>query len=277
MYLAPALFVCLLVWILPLVLTAGLALTDTKTGQSGVFTGHANLIRALTDPDFLGSCLSSLVFASGLTILNVGLGLALAVALMNNHKAKSMVQTALLLPWVLSELAVALIWSGFLDESAGFINVFLIRLGFGPLPFLTTSAGAMIALWLAATWRGLAFSAILQMAGLYSLPKNLIPAAKSDGAGKGMIFSKIIWPHQAKTLAINAVMVFLMAAVSFSLPFALTGGGPLHATEFVALKAYNTAFGGNFEMGYAAAQGIVILILYAIAAMALIRLRKAEL
>jgi len=72
----------------------------------------------------------------------------------------------------------------------------------------------------------------------------------------------------------NALLVFLMSLTSFSLPFALTGGGPLFATELSALYAYQTAFNGRFELGYAAAQGMLILLISAVLAALLLRLRR---
>lgn len=275
-YILPALVLAGLVSGLPLLYAAVLSATDASPGAPGAFVGASNYLRALIDPAFHNALQRSLIFAAGAVILNVGFGLTLAMALRTHPRARAVVQTALLLPWVLSELAVALIWGGFLDERSGMINTFLASFGAGPLSIRTDPAAAMGALWVAALWCGLAFSCMLQMAGLASLPGNLIQAAWLDGASRFRIFRGILWPHQARIIAVNALVVGMTAMVTFALPFALTRGGPLHATELAALFAYRTAFSGNFELGYAAAQGMLMLVAFALTLAALFRLRGSR-
>ena len=273
-YILPALGLAAVVWGLPLVYAAFLSLTNATPGSAGDFTGLANYLRALTDPGFGGSVLVGIVFALGVAGLNVGVGFGIALALRAHSGARTISQTALLLPWVLSELAVALIWIGFCHESNGLLNMALQGLGLPRLLYRSSATAAMGVLWMASLWRGLAFSAMLQMAGLASLPRTLLSAAKVDGARFPQIFHSIIWPHQSRLVAVNLLLVFLYSFIAFALPFALTGGGPLGATEFVSLYAYRTAFSGDFELGYAAAQGVVVLLSYAVFMMLLLRLRR---
>ncbi len=272
-YLIPALALAAVVWGLPLLYALFLSLTNATPGRAGELVGVSNYLRALGDLGFLKSIALSIIFAGGLTFLNVLIGLALALVLRSNPQACAAAQTALLFPWVLSELAVALIWSGFCGES-GLLNACLTSFGLSPFIFRTGAFAAMGVLWMASLWRGLAFSAMLQMSGLASLPQSLINAAKVDGARLPQILFRIIWPHQARIIAVNMLLVFLHSMIVFALPFALTGGGPLGATEFVSLYAYHTAFGGDFELGYAAAQGMVILMMYALFMTLLLRLRR---
>ncbi len=272
-YLLPALSLAAVVWGLPLLYALFLSLTEATPGRTGEFVGLANYLVALTDTGFLRSVSLSVFFALGLTFLNVGAGFGIALAFRSNSSARAVAQTALLLPWVLSELAVALIWGGFCHES-GLLNLALEGIGLPRLLFRSSAPAAMGVLWMASLWRGLAFSAMLQMAGLASLPQSLINAAKVDGARFPQIFFKVIWPHQSRIIAVNMLLVFLHSLIIFALPFALTGGGPLGATEFVSLYTYHTAFGGDYELGYAAAQGMIILVLYGIFMTLLLRLRQ---
>lgn len=273
-YIAPAVILTALVWAAPLLFSVWLSFTDATPGKMGSFVGGSNYLRLLSDRAFFHSVNVSIIFAAGSVVLNIGLGLIIAIALRTRQKVQTMAQGALLLPWILSELAVALIWNGFLDERSGLVNTAMVKMGAAPLPFFSNHVGAMIALWLASLWRGLAFSVMLQMAGISTLRTNLIFAARIDGAGWIQIFRSVIWPHQARIISVNAILVFLMAMVSFSLPFALTKGSPLFATDFVALHAYNTAFSGNLDLGYAAAQGMMVLVAYGLLALVLIKFRK---
>ena len=272
-FVMPALILIALIWVLPLFYALYISFTNASPGTEGRFVGIENFLRILQTPQFFNSILISVVYALGAVVLSVGFGILLAVIFRKNEKGKGIVQSALLLPWVLSELAVALIWNGFLDENIGLVNTALARVGVQGIPFMTSTWGAMTALWIATLWRGLAFSTMLQMAGLASLPENIVHAAKVDGAGRWLIFRWVLLPHQWRILAVNALLVFMTAVSSFSLPFALTGGGPLFSTETVALFTYRTAFSANFELGLAAAAGMVMLAGYGVFVMFLLRLR----
>lgn len=274
-YLAPVLVLAALLWAAPLTYALVLSLTDATPGQGGQWIGGGNFVRALADGRFRHSLLVSFAFAAGAAASQVGAGFLLALALRRRERARAITQVALLLPWVLSELAVALIWRGFLDEHHGWVNLSLAKLGAAALPWRTGAFWAMGSLWLASLWQGLAFSAMLQMAGLAALPENLVQAAKLDGASRWLILRGVIWPHQRRILAANVLLVFLMSMVSFALPFALTGGGPLFATELSSLYAYQSAFAGHYELGFAAAQGMLILVVYAMLAAFLLSQRRS--
>lgn len=276
LFLAPLLTLMALVWVAPLIYSLGLAFSDAGPGAAGGFVGLKNFSRALKDVRFAGALRASVVFATGASLLNVGGGLFLAILLRRFAKERAAAQTALLLPWVLSDLAAALIWREIFDENAGWGHLILAQWGIEPLPWRTNGFWAMGSLWIVALWQGLAFSTMLQMAGLASLSDRLIQAAKLDGAGRWMVLRAVIWPHMKRVLAANALLVFLMSMVTFSLPFALTGGGPLFDTELASLYAYRTAFTGRFELGYAAAQGMLVLGAYALLTAVWLRVRRAS-
>ncbi len=272
--LAPTLLLVTLLWLFPLVYSLALSFTDATPGRPGGWVGLANFSRALADARFVNALRVSAVFAAGAALLQVGAGLSLALALRRRPRARNAVQVALLLPWVLSEPAVALIWRGLLDENIGWFNIVLQHLGAAPWAWRTDPFLALASLWLAALWQGLAFSAFLEMAALSSLPEELLHAARLDGANRRLIFRRIIWPHQRGMVLVNTLLVLLTSLIAFSLPFALTGGGPLFATELAALFAYHTAFDGQFELGYAAAQGMLLLLACAVLATLWLRLRR---
>jgi len=273
-YLLPLLALTALVWALPLLMALALSFSDASPGAPGHWVGLQNFVRALGDIRFIHAFFTGVLFAVGAVAFNVGAGLGLALVFRRHEKPRALAQVMLLLPWVLSELAVALIWRDVLAQNGGLVNALLGRFGIGPLPWQTHAWLAMGSLWLATLWQGLAFSTMLQMAGLASLPHHLVHAAKLDGADRPLIFRAVVWPHLRRVLAANALLVFLLSLVTFSLPFALTGGGPLFATELPALYAYRSAFAGNFELGYAAAQGMLVLVFYAVLTALFLRLRR---
>ncbi len=273
--LAPPLTLIALVWAFPLTYAVVLSFTSATPGSSGGFVGLANYLRAATDPLFGHALFAGIIFALGAVALGVGLGFLLALGFYRSRAERTWLQVIILLPWAVSEIAVALVWHEFLGEETGLVNWLFGSLGLGPLAWKTSAVGAMCALWLASLWHGLAFSVLLQMAGLASLRRELLQAAALDGASRWRILRAIVLPHQRKTLVANALLVWMGATITFSLPFALTGGGPMRATEFVSLYTYSVAFGGHYELGYAAALGLVVLALYAVFAFFYINRRRA--
>lgn len=276
LFILPALFLAVLVWGVPLIYALILSFTNAGPGRLGEFVGFTNYINALLDRRFLNSIVVSVILSAGAVFLNVGVALFLSLALRNAQRARAVSLSVLLVPWILSELAVALIWNALCHENYGLFNTALMGMGFPAVPWITNVFFAYLVLWGALVWRGLAFSTMLQMAGLASLPEKLIHAAKTQGASSWMIFREIVIPHQKNILVTNALLVFLMTFVSFSLPFALTKGGPIHATQTTALYVYNLAFGGDFQLGYASAVGMLVLLIYATFSMFYLKLRKGE-
>lgn len=273
-YLGPPIGLALIVWAAPLAYALALSFTDAGPGGAGRLIGLSNYLRLLGDPLFGRAILASLLFACGAVVLQVGLGFGLALTALESPRRKLLVTLLLLVPWTLSDIAVALVWHEFLGEEGGLLNWLLTQLSLGPLPWKTHAGFAFGALWIATLWHGLALSALLQLAGLASLPNHLLAAARLDGASRLMMLRHILLPHQRRMLGANALLVWMGAMVSFTLPFALTGGGPLRATELVALFTYRTAFGGRMELGYASALGMAILALYAVFAAMYLRLRR---
>lgn len=273
-YIAPPALLALLVWAAPLIYALALSFTDAGPGGAGRWVGAAHYWRLLHDPLFGRAIVASLLFAGGAVGLQVGLGFGLALMVLDSPRRRLLVTLLLLIPWTLSDIAVALVWHEFLGEEGGLLNWLLAQLSFGPLPWKTNAGFAYAALWTATLWHGLALSALLQMAGLASLPAHLLAAARLDGAPRLLILREILLPHQRRMLITNGLLVWLASMVSFTLPFALTGGGPLRATELVALNAYRTAFNGRMELGYASALGMAILAVYAVFAALYLRLRR---
>jgi multiple sugar transport system permease protein len=274
-WLAPALGLIALAWAVPVVYTFALAFTNASIGTNGSFVGLSNFAAALGDARFGHALVVSAVFAFGSVVLNVGAGLGIAWVVFRSRRSRAFLQTVLLLPWALSEIAVAMVWHEFLAQDGGLINLVTVKLGLGAVAWKTSTVGAMSALWLASLWHGLAFSALLQMAGLASLQPELIQAARLEGASRGLILRRIILPHQRGALVANSLLVGLSSLVAFSLPFALTGGGPLFATELVSLYTFRVAFGGEYRLGYAAALGLLVLALYAGPAFFYLKRRRA--
>jgi multiple sugar transport system permease protein len=138
------------------------------------------------------------------------------------------------------------------------VNYWLSLVGVGPLPLLSSSALALLSLIVANTWRGCAFSMVLQYAGLQGIPRELHEAADLEGLSAWQRFRMVTLPQIAPVLALNLAVITIATLNTFDLILPLTGGGPARATEVVSLFMYRSAF-MSLEAGRAAAVAVVML------------------
>ena len=141
----------------------------------------------------------------------------------------------------------------------------------GPLPLLSSGTLAMVSVIAANTWRGCAFSMILQFAGLQRIPRELHEAADLEGLGAWARFRMVMLPMIAPVVALNLALITIQTLNTFDLILPLTGGGPARRTEVMSLYMYRTAF-YDLEAGRAAAVAVVMLALNLALAVAALRL-----
>jgi multiple sugar transport system permease protein len=180
------------------------------------------------------------------------LGTILALALNQKIKGISFFRTAIILPWTLSPVLIAITFSILYDPNqSGLINYILMHFHIikDPVPWLGVGS-AMPAVIVANTWFGTAFTTIIELAGLQSIPSDVYEAAKVDGASSAKTFFKITMPLLKPTILVNLIWITISTFNEFDLVYALTGGGPLKQTNLLGVYMYNTAFkAGKFEVG----------------------------
>jgi multiple sugar transport system substrate-binding protein len=265
LWLAPALALVTLLVLYPMLDLLRLSLTDMRThGASYAYT-LASFRRLLTDASFYGMVGVTLVFVCSSVVLQLGLGLALAVLIDSARRRAARgtlaARVAVVSAWVIPGVLVGVLWRILLVENrSGILNYWLSLVGLGPLPFLSTGALAMASVIAANTWRGCAFSMILQFAGLQRVPVELHEAADLEGLGPWQRFRMLLLPQIAPVLALNLALITIYTLNTFDLILPLTGGGPARGTEVVSLYMYRSAFFG-LEAGRAAAVAVVMLAL----------------
>lgn len=224
------------------------------------FVGLANYQRVLADPLFWGALLRTALFMGASLILRLGLGMSLALLLNKPYKYRSLPRTAILLPWILSEIIVSAIWLWMLDHRTGLINGLLSMVNLGPYGWLAYPGLAMATLVIVALWKNLAFTFLLLLAALQGISLDLYDVGKIDGCSSMGLFRYITLPLIRPTLVIVTIMVSMSAFGQFSLVYSLTGGGPLRSTELIGVYMYQQAF--NFlDIGYGAAIAMIIFLL----------------
>ncbi len=258
-FVLPALVYLLFFWGYPAGYALLLSLTDATFGSGDArFVGLENYGRLLQDGLFWISLKNSGVLLLASVLLEVSLGLAVAVYLSACRRPwKGILIVALLLPWLFSEIVTAMTWRSVFHEPFGLLNGHLRQVGLSEVAWLSRPGTAMAALVIASLWQGIGISAMVILAALQAVPSRLMDLASIDGAVGWSRFAHVLLPQLKGVLLLDAMLVGIKSLGSFTLVFALTGGGPGHGTEVLATHVYRLTF-SHYELGHASAVGVCL-------------------
>jgi multiple sugar transport system permease protein len=251
--LAPAvLYVALLVG-LPFLFSLYLAMSDASVSAPiARFVGLENFKSALENAVFYTALRNSILFTVGAGIMKGLLGTTLAFLLLQPFKGRKVVRALVVIPFTLPIAVSVLGWKWMFDSQFSVINWALSRLnligGYGSpdWPVWLGEPGlALLSVMFVNVWRGFPFSAIVLLAGLTSVPPEIIEAAKVDGANFITRFRKVIVPMIAPILFIGSAFDTVFTLSDLSIVYLLTNGGPDGATEILPTLAYNTGIRGG--------------------------------
>lgn len=246
--LAPAvLYVGLLVGV-PFLFSLYLAMSDASVGDPVArFVGVQNFTAALENQTFYVALRNTLVFTLGAGILKALLGTSLAFLLLQPFKGRRLVRGLVVIPFTLPIAVSVLGWKWMFDSQFSVLNWALGQVsligayGTAEWPVWLGQPGlALFSVMFVNVWRGFPFSAIVLLAGLTSVPPEVIDAAKVDGASFMQRFQRIIVPMIAPILFIGTAFDTVFTLSDLSIVYLLTNGGPDGATEILPTLAYNT-------------------------------------
>jgi multiple sugar transport system permease protein len=268
----PALLVLLLVFAYPIGRAFWLSLFEQNLGTelTAQFNGLGNYARLLGDGRFWRSLWNTSIFTVVSIVLELVLGMAIALVLDKNFRGRGLVRTAALIPWALPTAVMGLAWAWIFNDQFGVVNDILGRMGLinAPITWLGDPTRAMIALIIADVWKTTPFIAIILLAGLQSISSDLYEAHSIDGANPIQSFFQITLPLLAPQILIALLFRFAQAFGIFDLVQVMTGGGPAGATEMVSIYIYATVR-RYLDFGYGAAL-VVVTFLLLIAAVAIV-------
>jgi ABC-type sugar transport system permease subunit len=232
------------------------------------FTGLSNFVRLFAkEPLFRPVLWNTIVFTLGSVVFEYLLGLGAALLLTSRYTPlKNLCKALVLLPWAVPIAINSLIWKFMLAPNYGFINQILDRIGahdFLRMNWLGSLSLVMPVVIGVNVWRSFPFYAITLMAGLATIPRELYESAQVDGASWSDRFWHITMPGIKNVSTVVVVLHLIWTFTNFDVIYLLTGGGPLHATEVLPTLLYQEAF-DHFDMGYASAIGVFILIFLAV-------------
>jgi multiple sugar transport system permease protein len=225
------------------------------------FVGSENYKTALADPRFWESIRTTL----WLTVLGLGvqmpLGVALAVILHRNLRGTQLFRTILIVPMLLTPVAVGLMWRFMFDTDLGVINWALAALGLDPPNWLGARWPAIWAVVIVDSWQSVPFIMLIVLAGLAGLPRGPEEAAAIDGARPWQVFVFVTLPALGPVLLVTLMIRVIDSIKMFDIVFILTTrGGPGTATQTLGMLIYNTGF-GFFQTSRAAALGVLMIIM----------------
>jgi len=234
------------------------------------FIGFDNYRRAFADPRFWSSLAHTAIYAI-VTVpgaLLVGLGLALLANLPFRHKWP--VRLGLLLPWALPLVFSGLIFRWFFEYKQGIVNDLLTRAGIEPLAWLTDPGLAITSICIAIVWKSSSFMALMLLAGLQTIPRELYEAAEVDGASAWQRFVSITLPMLRPAIFVALVFRTITAIQTFDIPYAMTGGGPGDSTETLAMYIQKTTL-DFLDFGYGSALAALMFVVSMIATSSYLR------
>lgn len=258
LYLAPMVLMVGVFLLYPAVDTLWISFTRWDGLHQPVFTGIENYLKLGADPAFLTSCANTVFWVVGVIVLQVGLGLAIAVVI-NASYLGELFKRVLYLPSTIAAAASGVIWFFVFNPDQGILNTTLRLLHLGGLAqnWLTTPPLTTFAMIVASTWQGLGQPLALFLVGLQSLPRDPMEAAQVDGAGPWKLFRHVTLPLLRPMTVVVVGISLINSFKVFDLIWVMTQGGPYRSSETLAVTMYRNSF-ISFQLGYGASVAVVL-------------------
>jgi multiple sugar transport system permease protein len=243
----------------PVIVTCILSFTYFDPMQGSRWVGLDNYLRFFTDDRSQQIFWNTLRFTVFAVTGNICVGMLFALAL--DRKMPGILlylfRLAFFLPVIIAAAFVSIVWGYFYGDDLGVINYYLIRLGFSPVHWLTSSRYAMMSIVIMDVWKNAGFFMIIFIAALQGVPKTLIEASVMDGAGYWRRYFRIVLPWISPVVFFAIVYASIGALQVFESIVILTRGGPGDATRSMSIYIVEEAF-DSFEIGYAASIAVVM-------------------
>ena len=268
LFLFPALFIYIIVVVFPTVYSLFLSFCDWNGLGAKKFVGLKNYIQLFTSDSVFYTALRNNIIWIILTIcLTVLLALLLALVLNRSFRGRIVYRAIFYFPYMLSWIIVGIIWKWMYNPNFGLINQVLGMVGLDSLKgaYLSNTKMALYCVFIAALWQGLGQPMLYFLAGLQTLPNDILEAAKIDGAGKFNLFFRVIVPMLKETFVIVLATQIIASMKVYDIVYVMTDGGPAHSTQTLATYMYNQTFTySNLGVGSAIATVMVLIMMVVI-------------
>lgn len=270
--LLPALIFMIVVTQIPFVFTLYYSTLSWNLVRPGSrqFVGLSNYIAVVKDSQFWTVALNTVLLIVVVVLVSAFLGLLLALLLDRAFLGRGVIRTLLITPFLVTPVAAALIWkTTILDPNNGILNWVLSLVGIGPVDWIGQFPLTMVMVVL--IWQWTPFMMLLILAGLQSMPRDILEAGRVDGAGAFQLFRELTLPHLRRFIELGVVLGAIYLVNTFDAIYMLTQGGPGIASANLPFYIYQRAFLG-FDIGQAAAYAVVVVVFTMIIASFALRL-----
>lgn len=271
--LAPTLIIMTVVGLYPLVYSLWISLTNYNPtyGNDSRFVGFANYARAFADPQFWNAIWLTLAFTAVSVVVSLTLGILLSVLFNLRHPGFFVLRTIILVPMLITPIAVGITWRVMMMPDLGVLNYLLGSIGIPPQLWASSPSTALLSVILVDVWQWTPFMFLIIFAGISSLPKSPFEAAQIDGASPLRTFLSITLPMLKPVIVIATLLRIVDAFRTYDTVYVITRGGPDFSTDLVSvyLQRVNFRF---FDLGYGSALSWLTLIIVLIVVLIFVRL-----
>ncbi len=273
-FIFPAVAIMVAGLLYPVIQAFYLSFYDWKIGtdfDDAPYVGLRHFIRMVGDENVWESIWVTIRFGFWTISIEMFLGVSLALLLEKPIRGASIFRTIFILPLMVSPVVVGLIWRYLFDARIGWINYYLVKVGFEPQVWLGDANLAFFAIVFTDIWQWTPFIFIIVIAGLQALPSEVLEASKIDGANwwQHVLFVKL--PMIRSILMIALLMRLIDVFRALEVMYILTGGGPGRSTELLSLHIYNRAFDTQ-QLGYASAISVLLILIVTILSLGILKI-----
>ncbi|MFZ3079916.1 MAG: sugar ABC transporter permease [Bellilinea sp.] len=275
-FIAPFFVGFIIFQLLPIIFSGVLSFTEWDGMKAIQLTGLDNFKNLFADARFWNAFRNTLWITLACSIFGTAGSMALAILLEKvPDRLSSLLRVVFFLPSVTSVVVVTFVFKQLYSTDNGFLNVALTQLGLPTFNWLNDPKLALLSLIVMLIWAGLGWDALIITAGLRSIPEEIYDAGRVDGASGWGEFLYITLPLLRPTLTFVLVTSVIYLWGMFSQPQLLTAGGPLRATQTIALYLYEAGFRYH-KFGYASAIAIMLSLVMFISSYLSYRLTKSD-
>ncbi|HEX3749074.1 MAG TPA: sugar ABC transporter permease [Streptosporangiaceae bacterium] len=270
--LLPALVFTIIITQLPFLVTLYYSLESWSLVRPGSqhFVGFANYAQVFEDSQFRTTALNTVIMTVGTVLIAMVLGVLLALLLDRKFLGRGVVRTLLITPFLIMPVGAALLWkTTMFDPTFGIVNFIFRPFGIGKFDWV--SSFPLGSVMIEMIWQWTPFMMLLVLAGLQSQPKDVLEAASCDGAKPFAIFRELTLPHLRRYIELGVVLGAIYVVNDFDAVYMMTQGGPGISSANLPFYIYQRAFLG-FQVGQAAAMGVVVVVATIIVATFALRL-----
>jgi multiple sugar transport system permease protein len=273
LYILPAVVIIVGLAIVPVFWSLLLSVQDKDPiAETTKYVGLDNYRSIFDDPAFTGAVRHTLIYTALFVPLSIGGGLGLALLLNRRVRFIGLYRTLAFVPVVISATVQGVLFSFIFDDQFGVANSLLDRIGIGPQPFFADGGQALLLLVVAGLWAGtscVSFCAVVYLAALQDIPRELVEAASIDGARRAGVLRHVILPALAPVSIFLLLWQTVQGIQLFDLVYGSTSGGPGQSTYVVVYYVYrsirDSAYGTGAAASYVLAGGLLVISLSGIA------------